>query len=342
MERGGLEETRGEVVRRRLRTVPPIVLGLLLVTVLFAALLVVALLVDLVRWIVRRTPGMATRLLCFLWAYLAGETFGLAALLGLWVASGFGRRREWLLDRTWAFQQRWAGWMFGAARRLFGLRIIVSGDEVVEPGPVIVFIRHASIVDNLLPANLVARPHGLRLRYVLKRELLSDPCLDVAGKRLPNYFVRRGTGAGEEVARVRALADGLGPDDGLLIYPEGSRFTEERRRRAIDRIGESDPAQAARAERIAHLLPPRTGGALALLEGAPDVDVVVLAHHGFDGLRLISDIWRGALVGRTITVRFTRIPRAEVPATPAERVAWLYDTWQEVDDWVGAKEAGAA
>ncbi len=342
MERGGLDETRGEVVRRRLRTVPPVVLGLVLVTALFPALLVLAVVVDLVRWIARRTPWMATRLLCFLWVYLAGETLGLAALLGLWVAAGFGRRGAWLRDRTWAFQQRWAAWMFGAARRLFGLRVVVTGDDVVAPGPAIVLIRHASIVDNLLPANLVARPHGLRLRYVLKRELLSDPCLDVAGKRLPNYFVRRGTGARDEVARVRALAEGLGPVDGVLIYPEGTRFTEERRRRAIARIAEHDPALAARAERIEHLLPPRTGGTLALLDGAPGADVVVLAHHGFDGLRLVSDIWRGALVGRTITVRFTRIPRAEIPAGRAERVAWLYETWQAVDAWVAAMEASAA
>ena len=66
---------------------------------------------------------------------------------------------------------------------------------MVEPGPVIVMIRHASILDNLLPSVFVAWPHKVRLRYLLKRELLSDPGLDIGGKRLPNYFVRRGTGA---------------------------------------------------------------------------------------------------------------------------------------------------
>jgi hypothetical protein len=34
------------------------------------------------------------------------------------------------------------------------------------------------------PAILVSRPHGIRLRYVLKSELLADLCLDVAGPRL--------------------------------------------------------------------------------------------------------------------------------------------------------------
>jgi hypothetical protein len=109
--------------------------------------------------------------------------------------------------------------MLGAVRALFGPRLEVADGDEVTPGPAIVLIRHASIVDNLLPAALVARPHGIRLRYVLKSELLADPCLDIAGRRRPNDFVRRGTGEAQELERVRALADGLGPGDGVLVYP---------------------------------------------------------------------------------------------------------------------------
>ena len=88
-------------------------------------------------------------------------------------------------------------------------------------------------------------------------------------------------------------------------------------------------------EGIESLLPPKVGGLLALLDGAPAADVVVLAHQGFDGLRLVSDIGEGALVGRTIRVRFTRTPRAEIPAGRAERVAWLDAAWADADAWVG-------
>ena len=297
MERGGVDESRRRVIVRRLKTVPPVVLALVFVTVLFPALLLVALLVDVGRAVVSRTPFMATRLLAFLWAYLAGESAGLLALLGIWLAGGFGLRRGWIADWTWRSQQVWAGWMFAAARRLMGLQVEVSGDEALRPGPVIVLVRHASIVDNLLPSVLVARAHHVRLRYVLKRELLRDPCLDVASKRLPNYFVRRDTGEKLERDNVRRLAEGLSPQDGVLLYPEGTRFTAERRERAIKQIAERDPRRARRVERIEHLLPPKVGGFLSALDGAPGVDVVVMAHAGFDGLRLISDIWRGALVG---------------------------------------------
>ena len=334
MNHGGLSETRGQVIGRRLKTVPAVVLGLLVVTALFPALLVLAVIVDVVRAVSARAPFMATRLLTFLWVYLAGETLGLLALFGLWLAAGFGRRRAWMNEWTWRFQQFWAGWMFAGTRRLMGLRVEVEGREALQPGPVIVLVRHASIVDNLLPSVFVARAHRIHLRYVMKRELLGDPCLDVAGKRLPNYFVRRDTGEAVELENIKALAQNLAPQDGLLLYPEGTRFTPERRERAIEKIAERDPERAAHVEQIQHLLPPKVGGFLAVLDGAPGVDVVVMAHAGFDGLRLISDMWAGALVGRVIRVRFTRAARSTIPDDTPGRVAWLDGAWIAADTWV--------
>ncbi len=341
MQQGGVDETRAETVRRRLRTIPPLVLGLVLVTALLPALLVVGLLIDAVRRVMFDVLPTAARLVVCLWVYLAAEVVGLAALATVWILSLGGRRGAWLREVTWRLQQLWASLLLGTVRVLFRLRLEVAGDDVIAPGPVIVLMRHASIVDTLLPANLVAGPHGIRLRYVLKRELLADPCLDVAGRRLPNCFVRRGTGEAEEVRRVRTLAHGLGPGDGALIYPEGARFSPERRARAIARIAERDPRLAARADRLRYLLPPRLGGVGALLDGAPDADVVVVAHHGFDGLRLISDIWRGGLVGLVVRVRVTRVPRSKVPEAGTARADWLYDLWHDVDDWLGQRFAGA-
>jgi 1-acyl-sn-glycerol-3-phosphate acyltransferase len=341
VQRGGVDETRSETVRRRLRTIPPLLVGLVLVTALLPVLLVAGLLIDAVRRVAFGVPPTAARLALFLWVYLAAEVGGLAVLAALWIASLGGRHRAWLRDMTWRLQQRWAGVLIGAVRMLFRVRIEVVGDDAVAPGPVIVLIRHASIVDTLLPAHLIARPHRIHLRYVLKRELLADPCLDVAGRRLPNYFVRRGTGEAQEVDRVLALADGLGVDDGVLIYPEGTRFTPERRARAIARIAERDPRLAARAERLRHLLPPRLGGVGALLDGAPHADVVVVAHHGFDGLRVVSDIWRGGLVRLVVRVRITRLPRSSVPEAGPARADWLYGVWQDVDDWLEARFAAA-
>jgi 1-acyl-sn-glycerol-3-phosphate acyltransferase len=334
VQRGGVDETRSETMLRRLRTIPTLVLGLLLITVLLPVLLIVSVVVDAARRLAFGVPPTALRLIAFLWVYLAAEVVGLAAMAVAWALSRGGRREAALQQMTLRLQQLWVGVLFGAVRGLFGLHLEVAGDDAIAPGPVIVLVRHASIVDNLLPAIVVARPHRIRLRYVLKRELLADPCLDVAGRRLPNYFVRRGTGEAVELERVRSLARGLERDEGVLIYPEGTRFTPERRSRAIARIRERDSGLAVRAARLRHLLPPRFGGVGALLDGAPDADVLVIAHHGFEGLRLVSDIWRGGLVDLGVHVRVTRIVRSDVPEDSAARADWLYELWQDVDDWL--------
>ena len=330
-------EPRGQKVVRRLKTIPPIMIGLVLVTALLPLLLIGAILVDLFRAITQRKPAMALRLVAFLWIYLATDTFGLITLFALWLLSGFGSNRKMMLNSTWRFQQLWVRVLLGSVKLLFGLRIIDEGAECLTPGPVIVLIRHASIVDNLLPSALVAARERVRLRYVLKRELLSEPCLDVAGQRLPNYFVRRDTGEEIERERIGQLASGMGSEDGFLLYPEGTRFTAERRQRALEKIGERDPQRAARLEPIEYLLPPKVGGLLAVLEQAPEADVVLMIHQGFDGLRLISDIWGGALVGRVINVRFTRVPHDQIPPARDDQVAWLDELWLEADRWVAMK-----
>lgn len=274
--------------------------------------------------------------------YAVGETLGLAAsalLIPLaWIAP------ERALDGTFRLQWWWARWLFGGAARVFGLRVDATGVELLRDGPVLLLMRHASVIDTLLPAAIVSSRTGLRLRYVMKRELLWDPCLDVVGQRLPNAFVRRGRGGAEtEIARVRELARDLGPHDGVLLYPEGTRFTPRRRDELLARLATSaDPKHVERARALHHVLPPRLGGALALLESAPDADVVFGAHVGLEVLRSLADLWSGALVGRRIELAFWRIPAAAIPATRDERIEWLYDQWQRVDAWLAVRHAREA
>jgi len=223
---------------------------------------------------------------------------------------------------------------FASVKALFRLRFEVEGAERAAPGPLIVLVRHASIVDTLVPAVFLANVHHLRLRYVLKRELLVDPCLDVAGHWIPNHFVARdGADSAKEIAAVNALKTGLQPDEGVLLYPEGTRFTPEKRRRALERLS-GDAVAKARAERLEHLLPMRPGGVLALLDAAPACDVLFVGHHGLEGFARIADIWRGALVGRTVVVKFWREAAASIPAAEDARREWLAAHWQRLDDWL--------
>ena len=241
--------------------------------------------------------------------------------------------RAMKLRATYRLQEAWAGWNLNALQNLFSLEIDVEGTDAILPGPIVVLSRHASMVDTLLPARLVAKPTRLRLRYVLKKELLADPALDIAGNRLPNSFIDRASRELSELSSIKDLATNLGHGDGVLIYPEGTRFSEAKLRRHQMRAS----AGAAETVGLRRVLPPRPGGTLALLD-ATHADVVVLAHRGLEGLATVREIWQGNLVSSRIDVAMWRIPRSDIPDARSERVAWLNRLWVDVDDWVVSKE----
>lgn len=327
---------RRTTILRRLRTIPLFTLAWVALVALTPLLLPLALLVDAVRWVFRRTPWMAVRILGFGLAYLTAEVVGVATLFAVWVLSGFGRDHRRLRAMTFSVQRAWSGFVFRAVKGLFSLTFEVEGSDQVQPDPFLLFSRHASIVDNLLPSQFITRPFGTHVRYVMKRELLADPCLDIAGSRLPNYFIRRGSGESDrEVAAVRELAASMGSGEAVLIYPEGTRFTADKLEATRIRLARRSPRLAELAGGLRNVMPPRLGGPLALLEGCA-ADVVVLAHRGLDGFAKIGDIWRGGMVRTLVTVRFQRIPRSEIPDGRTERADWLFRVWQEIDDWVAS------
>jgi 1-acyl-sn-glycerol-3-phosphate acyltransferase len=329
------EESRGERLGRRLRTIPAVAAGFLLVTALLPVLLVTLGAYDTVRALRGRGRFSAVRLVLFGWVYLAVEMVGISAMFLFWLITGFGRARGRYVSLTYGLQGWWAAALFGAMRLLFRVDLEVGGDGLIAPGPIVLMMRHASLVDTLLPTVLVLRRHKIRLRYVLKRELLWDPALDLAGNVMPNYFVdRASTDAAGEVDRVRALGVGLGENDGVLIYPEGTRFTPEKRERVIEILRHRFPHLLERAEALLGVLAPRQAGVLALLEAG--TDVVVCAHVGLDGLSHVRRVWRGGLVGITVKLAFWRIPAGEIPAGEEARIDWLYAQWRLVDDWVCA------
>jgi 1-acyl-sn-glycerol-3-phosphate acyltransferase len=276
---------------------------------------------------------MATRLLFFGMAYTLAEAMGLVALGLTWVASAGGRLFN--MDRsTFAIQRNWAGFVLTACRSVFGLRLSPSGLEAVHPAPFVLIARHASIVDNLLPAWFISRVYGTHIRYIMKQELLADPALDIAGHRLTNLFVRRGSAESDSVvAAIRRLAATLGDTEAVLIYPEGTRFSADKRDRSVSILQRRNPRLGALASEFANVLPPRLGGTLALLDGC-DADVVVMTHRGLDGFARVADIWRGAMVRRHVDVEFWRIPRSEIPSGRAERADWLFDLWARIDTWI--------
>lgn len=328
-------EPRADVVKRRLKTIPRNILLFILLTALSPIVFLVALIVDAIRFAFTRRPFMAVRMLAMGWLWLFIETVAFGRFFAHWLIAGFGRNRKRMIDRAWAVQAWWARSLLGAVRRLFKLDLQVEGLDTVTPGPVLAMFRHASIIDNLLPAALLSDAKGLKLRWLIKRELLQVPSLDVGGKRLPNYFVdRNASDPREELRRIKALTRNLADDEGLLIYPEGTRFTEGRRTRALEKLQEGASHLYERASHLRYVLPPKPGGVLALLDSG--ADPVICAHEGLGGFAKIRDIWSGAMMKRTIRVKFWRVAAQDVPRDRKGRVDWLFEQWEAIDAWIAS------
>ena len=181
--------------------------------------------------------------------------------------------------------------------------------------------RHASLADSLVSAWVVTSLAGMHPRYVLKRELLLDPCLDIVGNRLPNHFLdRQAADSQVELDALTRLSTGMGRSDIAVIFPEGTRASPAKREQSIEKLSERDPGRAERLRSLQHLLPPRPAGSAALIDGAPDADIVIGWHVGFDGLDTFGGILRH-LAHKPPPVRFqhdvSREPRCRpVPRSP--------------------------
>jgi len=313
-------------------TIPAVWLGTTALTASAPFLLILAAVGDLAR---RSSTFASVRVLVF------GLFFGWTECLGTLFLSAIG---VWSIGRpaarlgyTFAVQRLYTAALFHSARILLSLRFEVEGDELVDAGPLLVLVRHSSIVDTLLPGVFLAGRHGLKLRYVLKRELQWGPCLDIAGHWLPNHFASRDSSNSEsEIRKVAALKTGLQPNEGVILYPEGTRFSASKRLRTLEKV---DPALRERASKLTHVMPPRLGGTLALLDAAPACDVLVMAHHGLAGFSSIRDIWMGKLTGTTVRLKYFRIPAAQIPASRDERISFLYGAWEQIDGWLAGVAA---
>lgn len=320
---------------RRLGTVSGLAIswaGAIAASPLFVPL---AVFIDLIR----RGRWALLRAYLFVLVFLSAELWGVSAAFLRWL---WPSRRGWL-EYHYRLQRRWVQTLFDSARWLYDAKIEVEGLEAAARGPFLLLVRHVSVADTLLPTRLLSSRYGLRLRFVLKRDLLFDPCLDIVGQRLPNAFVARGSRDREEdLAAVRGLLTGLGPDGGVLLFPEGTRYTPARRAQVLARLaGSTTPERLAKAERLSQVLPPRLGGLEVLLAASPPLDVVICAHTGFEGTTRLLDFWKGRLIGRHIQIAFWRIEAAAIPRDPEGRVDWIYREWQRVDDWVKAHRADA-
>jgi 1-acyl-sn-glycerol-3-phosphate acyltransferase len=311
-----------------------VVLAAFTVAVAFAPLIfALAALADVVTapraWRNTRLAALAV------WA-LAIELCGLLMAGLLWIRFGCGAslRSETSLRAHHRLQRWYTGALLSAARVTCNLRIEVDDPAPAAAGNAIVIGRHTSIGDALIPAVLLADGFDINTRYVLKDDLLWGPAFDLVGNRLINHFVDRAPDdTAGELRAISRLAHGLGPRSVVVIFPEGTFYSAARHVRAIERLAASDrPDLAPRAQALRHLLPPRPGGTLALLDAAPQADVVVIGNIGFERFTSLGAIYRNVPFRQIVEVWLWRVPNCDIPRERNARLDWLYDQWARLDE----------
>lgn len=316
-------------VRRPLTTVGIMSLAVLL-AVLSPIWIVGAGVVDAAQ---RRWRFPLLRLLCFAFCWSWLETLGLLGAGALTVA---GRGRD--VQAAYRLQEWWCRGMVRSLTLCMGVIFEVEGVEHVGQGPLVALSRHVSLADAVMSSWIMGSLMSLQPRFVLKKELTLDPCLDIIGHRLPNYFIdRTSPDIASELVGIEQMARDLGEKDVAVIFPEGSRSNEVKRSRALEGLASRSPQRFERLKNLQHLSPPKPAGASALLNAVPSAKVITMWHSGFDGMDTFKGIIRnvGAKAVR-VHVAITQHDRATIPTGEAF-VAWLDEQWVKMDAAVHAR-----
>lgn len=319
---------------RRIVVAPVVLLLCIALLVLSPVLLAAAAITDLFlpgNW---RTLRLAT----FAVIYLIAEIVGIVALAALWIGSGFGlalKSDQWQ-ERHYRFMALWLKALYRAVALLFNLRINIEERPQPQPGPLLVFCRHAGPGNSLMLVGTLMIAYNRRPRIVMLAKLQWDPLFDTMLNRLPNRFITHDKKSSKRyVAAIGELAEGLGPRDALVLFPEGRDFTQRLRLRAIDYLkSKGFTRQAEKAEEMRNVLPPRHRGPMAAIQSAPQADVAFVAHSLLEDIGGFRELWRRVPLAELIDARYWRLPPSEVPKSEQATIDWLYEWWDRIDRWI--------
>jgi len=332
------QSSRSAKWARRSKSIPALFTAFIAVWILLPILLLFAFLFDLFK----RRPLPNVRLLLFGAWWLAMEVIGVTIAFFLWLVLAPFKRLGSSTSQRWhsRLQRFWARSLALGGKYTLRLRWQVDGLECLrDSGPLIVLARHGSQGDALLTAALLSA-EGRRLRFILKHQLLGDPCLDIVGHRIPNYFVDRDSlNNKNELANIGQLATDMADDEALVIFPEGTRFSEEKLSRAVTALCQTAPSRVRAAQALTSVLPIRTAGTLAALAKSP-ADLVILNHVGIRDISSLKELQASVPLPTALKFHLWRTPRAELSVewTEKQLVQWLDEQWAAVNSWVAQNQ----
>jgi 1-acyl-sn-glycerol-3-phosphate acyltransferase len=211
-------------------------------------------------------------------------------------------------------------WWF---RHVLGYRWQAAAAGLVRDRTYLVIANHQSWADSFLIQTAITHS-GPILKVLVKAELMRIPVLGLIFwaydfprlKRRARRAEDEPTRRVEDAERIKAACERLKQAPGaMLIYPEGTRFTEKKHR--------SGP------ETYRHLLPPRPGGFSTVLDALRDqaeavVDLSIFYPESTSFWRFLS----GGVSEPQLDVAL--IPIREI----GDASAWLQRRWQSKDDWL--------
>jgi len=315
-------------LKRRLISIPLVILLLPICLLLIPVALLYSLVSDLRGG---RTSLPTFRLWIFSIVYILHEWFVIPLSGLLWIRGGFGRSFDIPLHSK--FQGLWVGSLLKWAGRLLDVSVEWPEHQAFPEGKIVVLSRHASMIDAVLPAFLFPIRLDRPVHYVLKRELMWLPSIDIFGHRLGNHFVDRSGDTEREVAAIENLIDNAEQNAGIVIFPEGTYATPSTRRKVISSLERrGDHELAGFANQLEYLLPPKPSGALALLRRTEDA--VVFGHVGLEGVAEFKGLRHNLPATRPILTKAWSFHIADLPDLDEARIEWLRDRWLSLDAWV--------
>ena len=323
--------------RRRAKTIPA------MLAATFVALATVPLAVPLftvfdVARGRRRLPLL--RAYGFVLQYLINDSAEILLAGPLWMLARFGRSLD--SERSRHRHLRLQAWSIGIlarrAEQLLGIRVSIdpTSDDQLGGGPAIVISRHVHLFDSSLPSLLYQR-RGCLARGVIMAELLADPGFDLLYQRTGSVFIVR-DGAPDAAEQVKSVGEGLDDRTVAVIFPEGRLFRPALLARSLERLESTNPVRFERLKGLSRLLPPRPAGLLALARAAPEADLVVINHFGFDVVPTVRTLGSDAPLDLTVRVTATRYARSHIPSSDDEFIVWLDAIWCEMDSELARDE----
>jgi len=317
---------------RRAITVPLLTVGLILAVVVSPVVVPILALIDLASGSRRlRRTRLWLLIIASAWAEWGGAFVGNLAMIR------FGWRRDnpgWIRVNEKA-KSFWVKQHLRNVGRFAGVKINVENPEECSIGNAIVLSHHTSHIDAVLPAYLFGPKGGLQTQYTLKETLQWLPGLDIVGGNLSNVWINRRPEPGSPMFdEIKTLGSGTNPGNVSVIFPEGTFYTPERLQKGADRVAAKRPDLEHMVRGLRHCLPIRPGGVMALLEGAPEADIVIVGHAGLERFVFLSDIVSNIPTDQPWTIHLWRYPRATIPTDRDELLTWLTERWVEMDDWI--------